>query len=578
MPTGRVNVLALTIVLLVASVARSGQPAPVGPEFAVNSYTTSAQHPGAVAADAAGNLVSVYWSAGQDGSGFGIFGRRFNRFGVPQGTEFQVNTYTTDSQQSPDVAVDGFGNFLVVWEDFSRDGSSFGIFGRRYSGGGVPLGSDFQVNTYTPNQQRNPAVSAKGFDGFVVVWESYTQDGSGNGVFGRRYDSTGTALGGEFAVNSYTSSSQADPSVTGGSSDFIVTWDSFGQDGDQHDVFARRFVGGAPQAAEFRVNTYTTGQQAEPRIARQANGDFVIVWSGPDGANDGIFGQRLAAGGTLQGAEFQVNTYTTGTQNNVDVDVDGGGNFTVVWNSTGGEDGAGWSVLGRRYDATGVAQGPPFQVNTYTTSDQNEPSIVTAGNFVVAWDSYGQDGSNSGVFAQRFEVPVPISGKKLVIADPGDPARRKIVFKTKDPLLDTTAGPGIDPVHQGASFQVYNNNGSGDSMCASLPGGSWFAKGDAAGSPSFSYGDGDFSNGPCKVSKVRDAAFLKVVCLARVMPISYSLDEATQVSVAVRFSSGATTYCTVFGGTILKDEQNGKFIAVDAPSPVACPAPPTACP
>jgi len=56
------------------------------------------------------------------------------------------------------------------------------------------------------------------------------------------------------------------------------------------------------------------------------------------------------------------------------------------------------------------------------------------------------------------------------------------------------------------------------------------------------------------------------------------LETATQASVAVRFTSGATTYCTVFGGTILKDEQNGKFIAVDAPAPIACPAPPTACP
>jgi hypothetical protein len=43
-------------------------------------------------------------------------------------------------------------------------------------------------------------------------------------------------------------------------------------------------------------------------------------------------------------------------------------------------------------------------VNSYTTSGQQWPKVASDanGNFVVAWTSYGQDGSYSGIFGQRF--------------------------------------------------------------------------------------------------------------------------------------------------------------------------------
>jgi len=54
---------------------------------------------------------------------------------------------------------------------------------------------------------------------------------------------------------------------------------------------------------------------------------------------------------------------------------------------------------------------------------------------------------------------------------------------------------------------------------------------------------------------------------------------------AVRFTSGATTWCAVFGGRVLRDSGTdppvpggrGQFSAKDAP-PAACPPAPAACP
>ena len=49
----------------------------------------------------------------------------------------------------------------------------------------VSSGSEFQVNTWTTDYQWNPSITSLPNGGFVVVWESKGQDGSGWGVYGR---------------------------------------------------------------------------------------------------------------------------------------------------------------------------------------------------------------------------------------------------------------------------------------------------------------------------------------------------------------------------------------------------------
>jgi 6-phosphogluconolactonase (cycloisomerase 2 family) len=170
----------------------------------------------------------------------------------------------------------------------------------------------------------------------------------------------------------------------------------------------------------------------------------------------------------------------------------------------------------------------------------------------------------------------PISGKALLIVD-GTAAKRKIVFASKDTRIDTGVGSGIDPVADGAVVQIFNDAGTGDSACLDLPAAGWVAKGKPA-KRVFRYRDKAFARGPCRATLVKDAKLLKVVCLASKRPISYSLDEPAQERVAVRVRSGATEYCTVFGGSIAKDAQGKRFKAKNAPAPAVCPAPPVACP
>jgi hypothetical protein len=272
------------------------------------------------------------------------------------GGEFEVSTYTGDEVHRPAVAMDTNGDFVAVWESYGQDGSGTGIFGRRFSTSGAAVGGEFQINTYTTNYQRLPAVSAEANGDFVVVWESNGQDGSGRGIFGRRFTSAGTAVGGEFLVNTYTTALQSTPAVDADADgDFVVVW--LGHDSNLGGVRGQRFSDtGALVGGEFQVNTYTTGQQGSypdgPAVAVDADGDFVVAWrSYQDGNQSGIFGQYFGSAGSPVGSEFQVNTYTTSFQFRAAVAADAGGDFVVVWSSFS-QDGGSYGVFAQRYAGT----------------------------------------------------------------------------------------------------------------------------------------------------------------------------------------------------------------------------------
>ena len=402
----RLRALALIALLAAPGPLRAQGGVPIGPEFQVNTYTTGYQRGTAVASDPAGNLVVVWGGYGQDEPTEGIYGQRYDSSGAPLGTEFHVNTYTTNYQRGVLVASDPAGNFVVVWNSQYQDGSGMGVFGQRFASSGAPLGTEFRVNTYTTSFQWLGDLATDASGNFIVLWSGPgTLDAAG--VFAQRYASTGVPLGGEFRVNTYTTGGQGVPSVAiGAGGDFIVVWSSE-QDGSFTGIYGQRFVStGAPVGPEFRVNTTTTGLQWASSVATDASGGFVVAWNT---YLVGVFAQRFATGGAPVGPEFRVSSYTTSYQLGSLVEADPSGNFVVVWTDTA-LDGSDFGVFAQRYASSGTLLGPEFRVNTYTTNSQAGGSAAgdAAGNFVIVWTSRHQDGSQYGIFGQRFGRIVPV--------------------------------------------------------------------------------------------------------------------------------------------------------------------------
>lgn len=132
----------------------------------------------------------------------------------------------------------------------------------------------------------------------------------------------------------------------------------------------------------------------------------VVVWNGfgLDGDANGIRGRIVERDGSFAGDEFGVNTYTLGEQQYPRVAADEDGNFVVVWESVE-QDGSATGVYAQRFDSNGQKVGPEFQVSSDAFSDQTWPGVAmdAAGNFVVSYFSgFEGPGTDIDVYIRAY--------------------------------------------------------------------------------------------------------------------------------------------------------------------------------
>jgi hypothetical protein len=184
------------------------------------------------------------------------------------------------------LAVDPLtGVLTVAFEQFvSGDGANANILYRRFSHNGEPLTPDVLVHSPNSEWQSFPVVANSPNGDFVVAWNSAEQDGSGLGVFGRRFDAMGHPIGEEFLIPQVTFSTQGYPQIAmdaGGN--FVVVWQSFtpvGPDIPRWDIKARLYrADGTAVGPEIFAHQFRKNDQEVPLVAFAPNGTFVVTWS-----------------------------------------------------------------------------------------------------------------------------------------------------------------------------------------------------------------------------------------------------------------------------------------------------------
>ena len=392
---------------------------PLAGQERVNTYLPGDQTHPVVATLADGSYVVVWQSNGQDGSGWGIHGQHFTAAGVPIGTEFQVNGYTTNNQDGAAVAALAGGGFVVAWRSENQDSSSGGVFAQVFSEAAERLGAEFRVNTASNYDQTHAAVVGLADGSFVVAFADQVQDGSSYGSFAQRYDAGGNALGSYFQLNTYTAYEQYLPALaalrddpaTAGSDEtgFVAVWRSQYQDGSGSGIFGQRFnAAGEKLGSEFQVNTNFAGNQYNPTVATLANGDFVVVWS--DESDASVRGQRYTAGGAVVGGEFVINTpdFPSNHEQYPQIAALANGGFVVAWdayyNATVGDY---YNVWAQQFDGAGSKVDGPLLLSDKATNTQLYPAItgLAGGGFVAAWANSGLDQpgvGDYGVYQRLF--------------------------------------------------------------------------------------------------------------------------------------------------------------------------------
>ena len=375
----------------------------------------------------------VWATKGQSFSYFNdIHGQIYDRYGNTVGGEFRVNSTDipgvneTPSSNTlhPSVAMDDNGSFVVAWDAPIDEKSGViinsVIMARVFDAKGNPIAvngnnTEFRVNVgdtnFTSDQEHDPHVDAVG-DGQVSIYSRLARNAQVS------MDSEGN---------------------------FIVTWEAF-QDNDvvnspdtpeSYGIYFRRFYGevtdssgnslfGQPEsAADAQANLTVTaggpagytleqsapwaGDQVNPSIAMDADGDYTIVWDGNGADSDpldptdlsqvydndpqGVWVRSFHAKDPLQTEEeavtmeSRVNLTQPGTQQFGSVAMTPDGSYVVVWSGNGVGDFQG--VFFRRYVESSQTAGPMAVqlLSTDGTQINSEIPLATSpSQLVVTFD------------------------------------------------------------------------------------------------------------------------------------------------------------------------------------------------
>jgi hypothetical protein len=263
--------------------------APLPPEMVVVSAAPGPHNAPAAAISPAGKTVFA-WSEGA-GAAADVFARAFDGQGQPISTKTGLAQTVANAQGKPSIAV-AEGGFVVAWQSKLADGSGEGVYLRKLDQDGQPQGKEVQANVTTQGDQRAPTVAALGGT-IAVCWEGWEADGAGSwGVVCRLFAAADLAPSTpEFAPHPASPSlDQTLPAVAMvAKSNVLVAWTAAGVDGAGTAVQAVHVdSGGKPLGPRVQVNRAKQGDQLAPAITVLTGEQVVLAWqsAGQEGKDD----------------------------------------------------------------------------------------------------------------------------------------------------------------------------------------------------------------------------------------------------------------------------------------------------
>ena len=405
-----------------------------------------------VATDGSGNWVAVWHSndtlGNTIGTDYDILVARSVNNGASWTAPVALNTNATwDSgfDGSPDLATDGAGNWVAVWDaDHSLGGGDEDILVARSTNNGATWTDPALLNSNSANASPDqlPDLATDGAGNWVAVW--HTSDTLGGGqadydILVARSTDNGANWTDPAALNANATSDSGhdlEPSVTtDGAGNWAAVWHSSdsleGTIGTDYDILvAWSTNNGASWTAPTALNTNAatdSGVDYVPQVTTDGAGHWVAVWEsnenlgGTIGTDLDILVARSTDNGATWTAPAALNTNAavdSGDDVYPEVTTDGGGNWVVVWDSNdtlGGTIGTDDDILVARSTDNGANWTAPTALNTNAASDSGgdlDPGVATDGsdNWLAVWHSDdslgGTIGTDRDILYAREGAPV----------------------------------------------------------------------------------------------------------------------------------------------------------------------------
>jgi len=365
------------------------------------------------------------------------------------GPDFMVSL-PLDHQADPSVAYNpDEDEYLVVWWD--ERGSDTDIYGQLFSASGIPQGDNFVVSNAT-GEQSYPVVAYNSTDhNYMVVWRD-KRGGAEYDAYGQVISATGVLSGANFAVNTDSNDQKPwdlvyDPNAN----HYLVVWVDAGDDRVEGQLLS-------PSGGLIGTNAFPIAAGGDgPRAAYNSNrNSYMVVYYYEEAAdNRDIYGQAIAADGSLSGSAFSIcNDAANQTYPNLEFN-SGTHEYLVVWQDKRNDATTGTDLYARRIDEDGNAQGSEIVVSNADDA-QNRPDVAynsRVNQWLVAWEDY-RDRNTSGVdvYGQRVLSTGSLAGQgNFVIYD--------------GPNNQGSVALAVRPTQTGAEYlAVWEDQRSGDGL------------------------------------------------------------------------------------------------------------------
>ncbi len=337
----------------------------------------------------------IVWANGK------VSGARVTQSGFVLDPEEFVISSSASSFCNPSVAFDG-SNYFVVWTD-SRNGYDYDIYGARVSVSGIVLDTAGIPVCTAPNEQGDPDVS---FDGtnYFVVWND-SRNSSGPDIYGARVSRSGIVLDTSGVAISTARSHQNEPSITFGSTDYLVVWSDLRIDSLSYDIYGARVTQSGDVLDSLGIIISSEIRQQYETSVSYDGSNFFVVWrdfrTGGQNAAD-IYGTRVNQAGSVLDTSGIAISAAIGYEESPSVS-SCELFYLVVWGDAR-NNASSYDIYGARVDEFGyVHDSLGFPISTMANSQYSPAAAFDGTNYFVAWeDNRNYVTTESDIFGIRI--------------------------------------------------------------------------------------------------------------------------------------------------------------------------------
>lgn len=359
-----------------------------------------------------GSTLVVYQDLTQ--GGWVVAGLRLGADGLPMGQPLVIAT----NAFFPDVTATANGA-LVVFQDANRQNEVGAVFVQANGdlSSVIPVSQTAPINGAASHIQVTTLTDGR----FALAWVTANSN-EPTTLWGAVMDSQGNVVVPETALLSGVdllgdSMNREMDLAAGPDGGLFFAWT--GRDNSNGGVFFQRFDSDltphSATPAPVQVNVAENAMQSHPAISTRPDGTVVIAWltyEGIEGTNLAQMLRIFNADGTARTGALTATDLAQlvagGWERYGDIVFLNNGTIAMIWPIFNADTWT-YNVMGRLFDGSdGMPLGDTFAVSTYAVTGKwrwfASADATTDGGFQVSWSSWDQDGSDYGVYTQRFDA------------------------------------------------------------------------------------------------------------------------------------------------------------------------------